>query len=132
MWLLICAPGKDTESRKPIRELVQLAFLMLDPDPEQRITVPQLVHLLHSNRDDFLEIRKKACGSCCPNASIATRNTLPHSVFRKTTDGGVSKPIMTDLSVHTENLWAIVKARWLEHHMHELTELERGLAKGVC
>ena len=118
MWLLMGSPGRDVQTGELIQKLLQLAFLMLDPDPQRRITTRQLVDLLHDPRcNDFHPVGDMACVGCRNTAGMSPQDIPLHSTFQRTSNGGVFKPSKEGLSIQTPNLWEEIKLRWLEKHI---------------
>ncbi|OTA95992.1 hypothetical protein M434DRAFT_160867 [Hypoxylon sp. CO27-5] len=110
IMLLLESPGQDEGIRQDIQKMLQLAFLMLDPTPEKRVTATQLVDLL-DNPGYFRSVVERSCQDCRNEISISPPE--PHFVFREGEGGSVYIPKRWDLSAETENLWEVVKERWL-------------------
>ncbi|KAI0381132.1 kinase-like protein [Hypomontagnella monticulosa] len=118
IFLLLVSPGRDARLGEHIRKLLQLAFLMLDPDCDRRITAPQLVDLLdHPDSTYFHSIGQLACERCRNTPRKTVYCDSPHSIFQEALNGGIHIPSKDGLSVETEDLWEMVKRRWLASHI---------------
>lgn len=95
-----------------------MSFLMLDPDPNSRITAQQMVSAIQTpNSSFFNRIGMKSCASCRA-FPISTSPSLPiHSRY---------KPLKTDdfpldpddiLCEEAMPSWEEAKSLWLENHM---------------
>ncbi|KAH7138412.1 kinase-like domain-containing protein [Dendryphion nanum] len=56
IWKLYACPGPDPIIEGYIQKLLQMAFLMLDPDPDQRITSRQLVDLMSDRSHKYFHL----------------------------------------------------------------------------
>jgi serine/threonine protein kinase len=118
IWLLSSSPGPDPWIGLYIRKLLQLAFLMLDPLPTDRVTSRQLVDLISDPRRDYFHlIASSACTECQNNFGTPARDIPPHSVFRTESNGNVFLPSRQNLSAETPKLWEEIKRRWLKSHI---------------
>jgi serine/threonine protein kinase len=118
MWLLMGSPGPDRQAGASICKTLQLAFIMLDPDPQRRVTTRQLVDLLSDPRCvDFHEIGSLACDRCKTTRGMSPQDIPLHSVFKRGQHGGPFRPPKDGLSVDTPDLWEEIKRRWLLHHI---------------
>lgn len=106
-------PGAEGQRGQHIRKLLQLAFLMLDPEPFRRIRARELVELLdHDNYDYFHEIGDLGCNSCRrPGSKLYGE---PHAIFKTEEGGGILWPPKQNLGPKTGDVWERVKQRWLE------------------
>ena len=88
--------------------VAELAFLMLDPNPKSRVTVRQLVAMLHDDKSYFDKFIKMMSCSSCRKFPVAPNPNLPlHSVFKG--DYG--------LESNTPTNWDQAKELWLKSHM---------------
>ncbi|KAI1105433.1 hypothetical protein F4804DRAFT_135739 [Jackrogersella minutella] len=85
--------------------MLQLTFLMLDPDPGRRITARQLTDLLNRLRSNhFSSINQLACDECRRTSSVPMHNIPLHSVFKVAPGGGTYIPSKEHLSADTPDL----------------------------
>ena len=120
IWLLLLGEYiEDTQIRVLVRKLVLLAFLMLDPDPGQRITACQLVNLSRTKEyPDFRDIGDLACAEC--RTGGCSEDAPTHSIFDTIiiayveNNGKLKKPKTTS---ETPQVWEEIKQEWLEKHM---------------
>ncbi|KAI1090515.1 kinase-like protein [Rostrohypoxylon terebratum] len=118
IFMLLACPGQDDWCNRRIQKMLQLAFLMLDPNPKTRISARQLVDLLNEGQsNDFHSVGKLACEECKRMSHVPLHNLPLHSVFKKTENGGTYIPSRKQLSRETHDLWEEVKRRWLESHI---------------
>lgn len=131
MWILFnlhsyeCFSSPDVrfELRKDLihhgKCLVQLAFLMMDPDPDKRITARQLAALLNTNSASFsVHVNRKACKDCATTPMDQDKNIPPHSTFCdvKLTHYDLFGNHEAKEIVHAED-WEDAKRKWLSQHM---------------
>ncbi|KAI0880960.1 kinase-like protein [Annulohypoxylon maeteangense] len=118
IWLHLVCSGKDEFCRRPIQKMLQLAFLMLDPNPNTRINVRQLVDLLNKlGSNHFHSLGQAACDECKRTSHVPLHNFPLHSVFREEPDGSTYIPLKDNISSKTQDLWEEVKRRWLVSHI---------------
>ncbi|KAI1458531.1 kinase-like protein [Annulohypoxylon moriforme] len=118
IWLHLVWPGQDDLCRGLIQKMLQLTFLMLDPNPITRISARELVDL--SNKlgpNHFHSVGQAACDECRGSSHIPLGDRPFHSVFKEAHDGGTYIPPKENLSSKTPDLWEEVKRRWLEAHI---------------
>ncbi|KAI1385243.1 kinase-like protein [Hypoxylon trugodes] len=114
IWLLLVSLVGEPPLKQHIQKMLQLAFLMLDPNPGERITARQLLDLLNQlGQGSFHSIAELYCDGCKRKSCVPMHNTQPHSVFKKSEDEDVYIPSRLDLSAETPNLWEEIKQRWL-------------------
>ncbi|CAG2006416.1 unnamed protein product [Fusarium graminearum] len=115
IWLLM---GSQGEARVFIGKTLALAFLMLDPDPQRRITTRQLVDLLNDPRcEDFHDIGASACDNCRNTIGMSPQDIPLHSIFKKESNGHLVRPTKAGLTAETKHLWEEIKVRWLQNHI---------------
>ncbi|KAM7209940.1 leucine-rich repeat receptor-like protein kinase [Rhypophila decipiens] len=120
MWLLMGSPGPDDQASDQIRKLIQLAFLMLDPDPQRRITSRQIVDLLRDPRYGFFaDLADLACDRCNTTWGISPQDIPLHSIFKKNPlrPEALFRPSKENFAEGMPNLWEEIKIRWLDHHI---------------
>ncbi|KAI1441660.1 kinase-like protein [Annulohypoxylon stygium] len=118
IFMLLACPGKDDWCKRRIQKMLQLAFLMLDPNPHTRISARQLVDLLNKRgSNNFHSIGKLACEECKRTSHVPLHNFPLHSVFKEDENGGTYVPMRKQISRETHDLWEEVKRRWLESHI---------------
>ncbi|KAI1207426.1 kinase-like protein [Annulohypoxylon truncatum] len=118
IFLLLSCPGQDDLCTRPIQKMLQLAFLMLDPNPKTRISARQLVDLLNPlGSNPFDSVGRLACDECKRTTLVPSHDATPHSVFKEEHNGGTYIPLKDGLSSEKENLWEEVKRRWLKSHI---------------
>lgn len=124
-----CTPSAKSAAQRSAStvgfHLSELAFLMLDPDPIQRITAQQLLDMTDSPALSYFRIREMACeecreaGRCCKSAD---EDEEKHSEFR--TD---KSRFAVDTEYALEHLpaenWDAAKTKWLASHMHWQLEI---------
>jgi serine/threonine protein kinase len=96
----------------------RLAFLMLDPNPQTRITARQMVTLIHSKifaRN--LTIKSYACEHCVNGQTIEQSNLPLHSVFMPQVYLKYPDSPESALEQSLGESWEEVKTFWLESHM---------------
>jgi serine/threonine protein kinase len=97
-----------------------LAFLMLDPNPNKRITARQMVTLISIQTTETyfrFAIKKKACPPCSEGVYVDVRNLPLHSVFKYTSE--LEFPKIPGEALTTRSLpdWESAKKQWLLQHM---------------
>jgi serine/threonine protein kinase len=82
-----CSPPKDQHARYGAA-LPDLAFMMLDPNPDYRITSRQFIVLIRqSSSQYFLGIVNDLCCKVCQSpTAVADENSPLHSVFKEVDD----------------------------------------------
>ncbi|KAI2469165.1 kinase-like protein [Annulohypoxylon bovei var. microspora] len=123
IMLLLGAPGQDSIIGPNIQKMLQLTFLMLDPNPRRRITARQLVDMLVQQGSKYFNpIKHLACGKCQHTFSVPSHNMPLHSVFKEEDGGGIYLPSTTLLSAETRDLWEEVKRRWLKSRQPQVVD----------
>ncbi|KAI1645004.1 kinase-like protein [Daldinia loculata] len=114
IFLLLSSPGVDTQVGQHIQKILQLAFIMLDPDDKKRVTMKQLLSLL--NRLDSEYFRSIVCLACdkCQDASKKQNYDAQFDYTFKKTSRGVYIPSKNGITSQTEAPWEVFKQRWLE------------------
>ncbi|KAI0845349.1 kinase-like protein [Daldinia vernicosa] len=113
IYLLFSSPGIDTQVGQHVQKILQLAFLMLDPDDKKRVTMKQLLSLL--NRQDSTYFRSIACLACdrCQGASKQQNYDAQFDcTFRTTSSGGVYIPSKDGITSQTQEPWEVFRQRW--------------------
>ncbi|KAI1135465.1 kinase-like protein [Hypoxylon sp. FL0543] len=119
-WILrlVESPGVDDDNddtKEHVRKLLQLAFLMLDPNPAKRITARQLVDLLHHPESSYFHsIGRLACGGCSKVSGMPRSDSPPYLVFKEAEGGGVFVPSRNRIWAESRDLWETARRRWLE------------------
>ncbi|XDG04843.1 hypothetical protein ABKA04_004458 [Annulohypoxylon sp. FPYF3050] len=120
-WILLLGAsgqGEDVEFERNVQKMLQLTFLMLDPNPSKRVTAQQLVDMLAQLRSKYFNpIKQLACDRCRDISGVPLHNMPLHSVFKEADNGGMYTPSHADLQSDTQNLWEEVKRRWLQSHI---------------
>jgi serine/threonine protein kinase len=93
--------------------VIELSFLMLDPNPKTRVTARQLVALTCEERSTLAQL--PACEKCetsvCPNLNLPL-----HSIY-KSTQARRAFLDPKDALFNVEDDWEDAKVAWLEYHM---------------
>lgn len=109
--------GRHLDRLNVAEELLLLVFLMMDPDPSQRITCRQLAALLAHPTHGFPHISTAACGDCKVRKTYEDSNIPLHSIF---TTGAPVKPHpleVHNLTYDTPSTWEVAKRQALVHHI---------------
>lgn len=118
IWRLSVFPGPDIQIGNYIQKLLQMVFLMVDPNPDRRITSRQLIDLISDrNHDYFHLIKDYGCAQCRQDIGVPAADIPLHSTFKTRNDGSVFHPPTDNLSENMPDLWEVVKHRWLRSHI---------------
>ncbi len=121
-WMLLNlrSQPRDAEMTGFIFKILQLSFLMLDPDPVKRINSQQLVDMLIDPRyEDFHDVGDFACSTCASTAGTPRLDQPLHSMFKKLNNGQTPIPLKFGLSAGMDacDIWEELKRRWLQEHI---------------
>jgi len=98
-----------------------LAFLMLDPNPNMRITARQLVSLISTAKEpaySHTHIKQKACLTCTAGVYVDLSNLPPqHSTFNYSNPRGYPMRHGDVLTGKIPRDWDSTKKEWLYSHM---------------
>ena len=120
MSLNLHSQPRDPEMTVFIFKILQLSFLMLDPDAVKRINSHQLVDMLVDPRNgDFHDIADFACSQCASTAGTPRLDLPSHSIFKKLNNGRMCIPSKSGLSADMDagDIWEALKGRWLQQHI---------------
>jgi serine/threonine protein kinase len=96
--------------------VLDFAFLMLDPDANQRITSRQMVSLISSPRLGYLQrFNKFACSQCHLATGFEDVNVPFHSIVKYKIESPEDPE--DALRIAAANDWEDAKKKWLEYHM---------------
>jgi serine/threonine protein kinase len=119
-WFVIVRPTprpKDRFARHGIA-LSDLAFLMLDPNPDHRITSRQLVALISTPKLYYFgSVNAASCDGCRISLGPEDNNLPLHSEYKDVDDLEYPKTAEQALEVLVAPDWDAVKRKWLKYHM---------------
>jgi serine/threonine protein kinase len=95
--------------------LPDLAFLILDPDPSQRITTRQILALLQDPSLYYLSVINAMCCVDCRVVGGLDHNIPRHSVFKD--EQQYPRTTAEALKVSVAPDWEAAKVKWLKSHM---------------
>jgi serine/threonine protein kinase len=97
--------------------LLELAFLMLDPNPDFRITSRQLIAMICHPKLQYISTVKRYCCKDCRGTAIIDANLPLHSIFHDYKDRGSPQSDEPAFEGTGALDWEDVKREWLKHHM---------------
>jgi serine/threonine protein kinase len=98
--------------------LLDLAFLMLDPNPGHRITSRQLVALISASGLYYsFSVNRVFCDGCRISLEFENHDIALHSMFKKRDDQEYPKPPEQALLESVAPSWEAAKRKWLKYHM---------------
>ncbi|KAF2190302.1 hypothetical protein K469DRAFT_699921 [Zopfia rhizophila CBS 207.26] len=119
-WSVIVKPNprlKDRYARHGAA-LPDLAFLMLDPNPDHRITSRQLVALISTPKLYYFgSVNAISCNGCRILLGSEDDNLPLHSVYKEVDDLEYPETAEQALKVPVAPHWEAAKRKWLQYHM---------------
>ncbi|KAF2175494.1 kinase-like protein [Zopfia rhizophila CBS 207.26] len=119
-WSVIVKPNprlKDRYARHGAA-LPDLAFLMLDPNPDHQITSRQLVALISTPKLYYFgSVNAISCNGCQILLGSEDDNLPLHSVYKEVDDLEYPKTAEQALKVPVAPHWEAAKRKWLQYHM---------------
>jgi serine/threonine protein kinase len=119
-WSAIVKPTPRPEDRFARHgvALPDLAFLMLDPNPDHRITSRQLVALISTPKLYYFgSVNAASCNGCRISLGSKDNNLPLHSEFKEVDDLEYPETAEQALEVLVAPDWDAAKRKWLKYHM---------------